>query len=188
MLRGDHTGFARTVDPEATDFGGQADRCYANLQALPLASLAMRYVSEDLAALTPARRDRLGGSRAWVAMVEVSWRLRGYDAQPVRVVVPMTLVTRGGPTYLAGLSDRAVPGQRRPVWMLGKLRVKTGDHSLVVSLDPDADLAEYARLADDGVDAVTRVWGRNWRRRGGLRACRREPDGVGARGRPRSYD
>jgi hypothetical protein len=165
VLGGDRGVFDTAVDPTATAFAAQARQMYDNLRALPVASLVLRYVNDDPDGLTAARRQQLGGSEAWVANVEVSWRLKDYDQQPVRLTVPMTLVTRAGTTYVASFSDGAGPGQRRPFWMLGEFRVHEGDRSLIVSTDPKADLASYARIVDQAIEDVTAIWGGKWSRR-----------------------
>ncbi len=161
---GDQAAFAGVLDPDATGFGPEAQQVFENLRALPLASIVMRYVSDDPDQLSTQRRKEIGGQEAWLAQVEVSWRLKDFDPQPVRLMVPMTLVTRNGSTYLSSLSDQVRPGQRRPVWLLGKIRVVRGERSLVVSLDPEADLTAYARTVDTAIESVTDVWGPKWRR------------------------
>jgi hypothetical protein len=161
---GDRAAFTGIVDPDATTFAPEAQQVFENLQALPLASIVMRYVSDNPDQLPADRRREIGGQEAWLAQVEVSWRLTDFDPQPVRLTVPMTLVTRDGSTYLSSLSDQVRPGQRRPFWLLGKIRAVRGERSLVVSLDPKADLAAYARTVDSAIESVTDVWGPNWRR------------------------
>jgi hypothetical protein len=161
ILSGDRSGYNAVIDPEAGDFAAKAKQVYDNLRALPVASLAMRYVTDE--ALPADRRGQLGGT-AWVAQVEVSWRLREYDEQPVRITVPMTLVTRSDKTYLASFSDPAGQLRRRPFWLLGRLRIAHGERSLVVSTDPAADVREYARVVDRAIADVSSVWGSTWRR------------------------
>lgn len=164
VLKGDPKKFASTVDPTAAAFAAQARQAYANLRALPVEKLVFRYVNDDLTALPAARRQQLGGTQAWIAQVEVSWRLREFDEQPVRLTVPMTMVTRGAATYLTSFSDDIGPGRRRPFWMLGAFRVHRGEHSLVVSTNPKVNLPEYAGLLDRAIEDVSKIWGPKWSR------------------------
>jgi hypothetical protein len=157
--------FMSTIDPQATAFDGQARTVYANLGKLPLATFQLRYVGDDPGALEPDRKNALGGSESWLAQVEVSWQLTGYDAKPARETLPVTFVTRDGTTYAASFSERFVAGQRRPIWALGAIDVAKGTHSLVISLNSQANADDYASVADKAVDSVSKVWGKNWRQK-----------------------
>ena len=154
-----------TVDPKATAFRDSARTIFANLEKLPLGTFQLRYVSDDIGALTPDRQAQLGGTQSWLAQVEVSWQLTGYDAKPARETLPVTFVTRDGTTYAASFSERFATGQRRPIWALGPVDVAKGRHSLVISLDGEADAESYVPVTDRAVDSVTKVWGRNWRQK-----------------------
>lgn len=159
------SGFLETIDPQTKTFDEQARTVFANLGKLPLATFQLRYVSDDPAALTPERQKELDGAEAWLAQVEVSWQLSGYDSKPARETLPVTFVTRDGETYAASFSERFVAGQRRPIWALGSIDVAKGEHSLVISLDSKADPEDYAAVTDRAVDSVTKVWGGNWRQK-----------------------
>jgi hypothetical protein len=159
------SAFLDTVDPKATAFRDSARTIFANLEKLPLGTFQLRYVSDDIGALTPDRQAQLGGTQSWLAQVEVSWQLTGYDAKPARETLPVTFVTRDGTTYAASFSERFATGQRRPIWALGPVDVAKGRHSLVISLDGEADAESYVPVTDRAVDSVTKVWGRNWRRK-----------------------
>ena len=162
---GNRTAFLSAIDPQAETFDDQARMTFANLRKLPLATFQLRYVSDDPGALSPDRRNVLGGSASWLAQVEVSWQLTAFDARPARETLPVTFVTRGATTYAASFSERFVAGQRRPIWALGTIEVARGDHSLVISLDPKSDPDEYAAVTDRAVGSVSKVWGRNWRQK-----------------------
>lgn len=163
---GDRSDYDALIDPGSEKFTPKAVQVYKNLRALPIATLSMRYVDDG--SLSLERRKQLGGGSAWVAEVEVAWRLRDYDRQAVRMIVPVTLVTRNGSTYIASFSDRV--GQnparwKRPFWSLGSLRVAKGERSLVVSSDPDVDVEAYARVVDKAIDDVSKIWKASWSRR-----------------------
>ncbi|MGC4944197.1 hypothetical protein [Kribbella sp. DT2] len=166
-VRGENrTEFLATIDPQAKSFDEQARTIYSNLGKLPLATFQLRYVSDDPAALEPDRTRQLGGTESWLAQVEVSWQLTGYDAKPARETLPVTFVTRDdGTTYASSFSERFVAGQRRPIWALGSIDVAKSEHSLVISLDSQANADDYAEVTDRAVDSVSKVWGRNWRQK-----------------------
>lgn len=159
------TEFLDTIDPKASAFRTSARTIFSNLSTLPLGTFQLRYVSDDTGALTPARTTELGGTQSWLAQVEVSWQLSGYDVKPARETLPVTFVTRDGTTYAASFSERFAAGQRRPVWALGPVDVAKGKHSLVVSLDSEAEAKSYVAVADKAVESVSKVWGKNWRQK-----------------------
>jgi hypothetical protein len=159
------TEFLDTIDPKAAEFRASARTIFANLSTLPIDNFQLRYVSDDTGALTPDRQAELGGSQAWLAQVEVSWQLAGFDAKPARETLPVTFVTRDGTTYAASFSERFVAGQRRPIWALGPIDVAKGEHSLVISLDSESDAKSYVPVADRAVESVTKVWGKDWRQK-----------------------
>ncbi|MET9272827.1 hypothetical protein [Kribbella sp. NPDC003557] len=161
----DRTEFLNTIDPKATQFRASARTIYSNLTTLPLGTFQLRYVSDDAAALTPDRQAELGGTQSWLAQVEVSWQLAGYDVKPARETLPVTFVTRDGKTYAASFSERFVAGQRRPVWALGPIELAKGEHSLVISLESEAEARSYVSVADKAVESVTKVWGKGWRQK-----------------------
>lgn len=163
VLAGNKPAFDATLDEQA-DRGTR--RLFTNLGRLPLATLDLRYVGDDDSALTPQRRTALGGNDAWVAQVEVSWRLRDIDPKPARVNMPVTLVSRGPKTYVVSITGSRVVGERVPAWLLGDLKVAKGSRSLVIAIDQDGDqAATYADVLDRAISDVTAVWGRDWRRR-----------------------
>jgi hypothetical protein len=161
----DRTEFLNTIDPKATQFRASARTIFSNLSTLPLGTFQLRYVSDDAAALTPDRQAELGGTQSWLAQVEVSWQLSGYDVKPARETLPVTFVTRDGKTYAASFSERFVAGQRRPVWALGPIDLAKGEHSLVISLDSESEARSYVSVADKAVESVTKVWGKGWRQK-----------------------
>jgi hypothetical protein len=159
------SSFLDTIDPKAKDFDQQARTIYSNLGKLPLATFQLRYVSDDAGALPPDRQSELGGSESWLAQVEVSWQLAGFDLKPAREILPVTFVTRDGTTYATSFSERFAAGQRRPIWALGGIEVAKGEHSLVISLDSQSDADDYATVTDHAVESVTKVWGKNWKQK-----------------------
>ncbi|HET6737389.1 MAG TPA: hypothetical protein VFH76_00590 [Kribbella sp.] len=165
----DRTEFLNAIDPKTPAFRTSARTIFSNLSALPLGTFQLRYVSDDEGALTPDRQAQLGGTQSWLAQVEVSWQLSGFDVTPARETLPVTFVTRDGKTYAASFSERFAAGQRRPVWAFGAIEIAKGEHSLVVSLDAGSDAKSEARsyvsVADKAVESVSKVWGKKWRQK-----------------------
>lgn len=161
----DRGEFLNTIDPKAAAFRTSARTIFSNLTALPLGTFQLRYVSDDVGALTPDRQAELGGTQSWLAQVEVSWQLAGYDVKAARETLPVTFVTRDGKTYAASFSERFAAGQRKPVWALGALELAKGKHSLVISLESEAEARSYVPVADKAVESVSKVWGRSWRQK-----------------------
>ncbi|MEU4197441.1 hypothetical protein AB0E69_36475 [Kribbella sp. NPDC026611] len=159
------TEFMDVIDPKAAAFRTSARTIFSNLSTLPISSFQLRYVSDDTGALTPDRQAELGGTQAWLAQVEVSWQLSGFDVKPARETLPVTFVTRDGATYAASFSERFVAGQRRPIWALGQIDVAKGEHSLVISLGSESEARSYVSVADKAVESLTKVWGKNWRQK-----------------------
>ncbi|MFD7158518.1 hypothetical protein ACFV9C_28240 [Kribbella sp. NPDC059898] len=157
--------FLNAVDPQSTAFQANARMMFGNLSTLPISGFQLRYVSDDSTGLTPDRKLELGGTQAWLAQVEVSWQLSGFDLTPARETLPVTFVTRDGTTYAASFSERFAAGQRRPIWALGPLELSKGKRSLVIGLGSEADTKSYVSVADKAVESVSKVWGKKWRQK-----------------------
>ncbi|HZX07838.1 hypothetical protein [Kribbella sp.] len=157
--------FLNTIDPQSTAFQVSARMIFGNLSTLPLGTFQLRYVSDDTNGLTPDRKLELGGTQAWLAQVEVSWQLSGYDVTPARETLPVTFVTRDGKTYAASFSERYAAGQRKPIWALGPIELAKGKRSLVIGLGSKADAKSYVSVADKAVESVSKVWGKKWRQK-----------------------
>lgn len=140
LLDRDEGAFLAGVAPAARPAQRQVFR---NLAEVPLASWSY------------AVRSRTGDT----AMVELRYRLKGYDTAPVSVASTLTL-TDGA--LIAG--QRNDPPQ---LWDQGPVRAVRGAHSLVLGVvgEDRTALRAYAADADRAVPAVSRVWGSAWPRR-----------------------
>jgi hypothetical protein len=67
---------------------------FANVRALRIEDLSLRYVDEDAGRLSPAQERRAGG-QAWVGDVQLGWRLGGYDRADSHVETTMTFARTG---------------------------------------------------------------------------------------------
>jgi hypothetical protein len=126
---------------------------YANVRRLRIADLEMRYVDEDAGALSTARQRALGGG-AWVGDVQLSWRLKGYDAGESRMEVALTLVQT--PSGAAFVSARTGSSEAAPLWLLSRVAVERSGRTLVMATDP-ADLPRFSALARRAVSDVDKV-------------------------------
>ncbi|MFC7216747.1 hypothetical protein ACFQLX_00955 [Streptomyces polyrhachis] len=157
LLARDEAGFLGGVDPRARGYRAREAALFRNLAEVPLASWHYRLTA-------PPRPDTGGRARA---RVEVGYRLRGYDAAPVRVAQQLLLTERGGRWYVTGTA----PGGegRGQLWDQGPVLVERGPRSLVLGVGRGAAdrarLREIGRVADRSVPAVERAWDGRWGRR-----------------------
>ena len=98
--------------------------------------------------------DSAGGiddAGRWPAVVETTWRFRGFDRVAARAEVEFQMVAEAGRTAIAGVGGET---GRTPVWLSGPLQVRRGQSTLVLAAE---DPARYARLATVAVPAVREV-------------------------------
>ena len=125
-----------------------------NVRAMGVTDLSMRYVDEDDGRLTDEQQRRYG-DRAWVADVQLGWRVDGFDVHDSHREVPITLLeTRGGGATF--LSSRADVGDATPLWMLQRVDVRRTGRSLV-AVAGDGSAARFSGLADQAVADVRKV-------------------------------
>lgn len=131
-----------------------------NVRAMGVTDLSMRYVDEDDGRLTAGQQRRFG-DRAWVADVQLAWRVDGFDVHDSRLEVPVTLLeTRRGAAFV---STRADVGGATPLWMLQRVDVRRTGRALV-ALAGNGSAQRFSGLADQAVVDVRKVLP-NWRGR-----------------------
>jgi hypothetical protein len=159
VLGHDADAFAATADPNGPRFRAAQRRVIGNLADVPLAAWSYRLIRTDAFPLPPVAGD--GGAARTAAEVELRYRLRGYDAQPVVSTSYLTLTRRAGHWYVAADDEGAAAGKRSAVqlWDQGKVTVVRGEHSLVLGLGDAAALRGYAEDADRAVPQVRAAWG-----------------------------
>ncbi|MGZ4748642.1 MAG: hypothetical protein ACXVYY_16330 [Oryzihumus sp.] len=129
-----------------------------NVRALRITDLSLRYVDEQAGRLRAADRRRYGG-RAWVADVQLGWKMAGTDRHAASLETTLTLLrTRTGAAFV---SSRGSYGDHTPLWMLDQLRVRRTARTVVMAA-PHAPLRRFAGLADRAVVDVDKVLPR-WR-------------------------
>jgi hypothetical protein len=156
VLRRDRDALAATVLPGATGLLTRQLAWLGDLAQVPLAGWAYRLVALDAYPLPPA----LGTGERRAAQVRLSYRLAGFDSQPVTADQYLTFERSGSHWYLG--SDTDHPGGDTELWDLGPVTAVHGRSSLVLGLDPAARLRPFAALADRAVPAVSAVWGDDW--------------------------
>lgn len=128
-------------------------RIRENVREVGVSDLGFRLVEADPGRVRAEDRRELGDG-AWVADVEVSWRIAGYDVETSRMEVALTLVdTPDGVAFGSAVGDYGSPV---PLWLLEDLAVAQSRRALVAVADPDA-LDRYAVLADRAVREVRAV-------------------------------
>jgi len=124
-----------------------------NVRALGVTDLSMRYVDEDDGRLSTGQQRRFG-DRAWVADVQLTWRVGGFHVPDSRLEVPVTLLeTRRGAAFL---STRADVGGATPLWMLQRVDVRRTERALV-ALAGNGSPQRFSGLADQAVVDVRKV-------------------------------
>jgi hypothetical protein len=124
-----------------------------NVRAMRLTDLSMRYVEDGTDQLSAGQRRALG-PHAWVATVQVSWRVGGYDVHRSTREVALTLRDTG--TRELFVTARRGYGDPSPLWLLERLQVRRTRRSLVAVAAPGGT-ARFAGLADRAVADVRRV-------------------------------
>ncbi|MFI7100477.1 hypothetical protein ACIBK8_14070 [Streptomyces sp. NPDC050161] len=155
----DEAAFLASVDPRPSGYRDRQRRMFGNLAGLPLTGWRYELVATDAFPLPPGDGERLA------AKVELSYRLKGYDAEPVTSVQYLTLTRRGGGWRISSDTDATAAGHTgtRQLWDQGPVRVVRGRHSLVLggAADPDR-LRDLAKRADAAVPAVSSAWKGAW--------------------------
>ena len=100
-----------------------------NARALSVEDFSMRYVDE----VSP-----VNAAGEWDAAVDLTWRFRDYDDEPVHLEMQMGFVQVSDQTLITSLGG----GDRRsPLWLSGPVEVRSAKNSLVLA-------AEETQVAD----------------------------------------
>ncbi len=126
---------------------------YDNVHALSITDLSLRYVDTNADAVRPRIRDRLG-ERAWVADVQLRWRISTYDPSPSRLETTLTLATT--PRGARFVTARGDYGDAVPLWLQHRLYVGHADRWLVMTTHRD-QVARFSGLAAHAVTDVDKV-------------------------------
>lgn len=127
----------------------------SNIRTLRITDLSLRYEGQDAGRVLPAQQRSLGGG-AWVANVQISWRLRGFDAHDSHLESTLTLVRRGN--NAAFVSARGNYGNAAPLWVLERVSALRSRRALVITTIHDR-AADFEALANQAVIDVRKVLG-----------------------------
>ncbi len=148
--RGDVEALAAPGDADAA---AELATLRANVRTLGITDLSLRYVAEDGGSLTDDQERRFG-DRAWTGDVQLSWRIRGFDAHDGSQEVGLTFAeTDKGVAFVSARGDS---GDATPLWLLDRVEVKRSPRSMVVTAGTGAP-ARFSRLADRAVTDVRKV-------------------------------
>jgi hypothetical protein len=160
VLARDGSGWLATVDPGDKVFRARQQAEFANFALLPLSRWQYSVVGPG-PTLSATRQAALGPD-AWVAQVDLGYRLGPADRTDVHSTQYLTLVERDGTWLIAGDSDGHTSTE---IWDLGRLTVLTGKSSVVIGVGPRSGLEGYVAQADAAVTRVSGIWGTAWPRR-----------------------
>jgi hypothetical protein len=164
VLRRDRAALAATVLPGDQGLRASQADWLGNLAQVPLASWEYRLTALDAFPLPPALTA--GSAERMAAQVQLSYRLAGFDSEPVTATQYLTF-TRTGPAadgwYLS--SDTDHPGGDVQLWDLGPVTAVHGRHCLVLGLPGSGPLQPFADEGDHAVPAVNALWGDGWGQR-----------------------
>jgi hypothetical protein len=159
VLRRDGRAFLGAVDPAARGFRATERRRFGNMAEVPFAQWGYRIRGIE----------QRGPHRAG-AQVELRYRIRGYDTEPITAPEYLTFTEHHGRWRLDGqavTTDGTAGGApaAAQLWDFGPVHAVHGRHSLVLGLGDRAALRGYAADADRAVPAVDAVWPGRWSRR-----------------------
>jgi hypothetical protein len=124
-----------------------------NVRALGLTDLSMRFVEDGTDQLSASQRRALG-PQVWVARVQLTWRVGGFDEHRASREVALTLRDSG--SHERFVTARRGYGDPSPLWLLERLQVRRSARSLV-AVAAGGGPARFAGLADRAVADVRRV-------------------------------
>jgi hypothetical protein len=146
---GDRAGFLALTEPDNQRCKTQLRYVFANLQRLDVTHFAARYRGGGAGRSNP-------GDGSWVAGVDMSWRLAGFDTRPVTQQSSLTFAAHDGRTYLERIG---LPTDNRwPLWALGPLTVLRRSGAVVVAVGKDRARTTIAGAAR-AIETVRRVIG-----------------------------
>ncbi len=161
LAAGDKAAFLATVDPQAEAFRAVQAEWFDNLSDVPFSTWTLELGDRGLLRLSEARATLLG-SAAFVAPVDVSYQVDGYDHGAQHYDELLTFVPRAGRWYVNSNLDVKPAQSHRELWDVGRVRVVKAKYGLVMGLGSEKDLEAFAREVDRAVPRVDAVWGHSW--------------------------
>lgn len=148
LAEGVRTGAVATAPPAL-------EAVVHSAHVLRVRGLRLQYVDANLGALTAADQRRFG-SHAWVASVQVRYRLP-FDTGPTHMTTAFVFDPRPGGTSVVSIGGY---GERSPLWMRGPAEVRRTDRVVVVAAGtaPAGRYLALGRKALSDVHAVLPGW------------------------------
>lgn len=125
-----------------------------------LSGIATNASSLDLRDVTARYVDQVGTVRAdgaWSGVVEMTWRLGGFDRAPARADVVVRFASNDDALAIAGFGGSGQSGTRTPLWLRGKLAVARSDDYLVLVDGEQRETDDVAERVARGIPVVTKV-------------------------------
>jgi hypothetical protein len=165
VLAKDRAGWLSAVDPRERGYLARQRIAFAGLRKLPVGR--WDYTVLSVGPALPAQTQRRLGPDAWVARVEMRYRLEGYDTADIRRDQYLTVVSTPAGWRVAGDDhvDTADHRTARDIWDFGAVQVVRGKRSLVIGRRPPERLQGYVADGDASVRRVAGVWPDGWGRR-----------------------
>lgn len=126
----------------------------SNVEALDLVDVGLRFV-EERSTVVPQADDEFGPG-AWIATVQVTYRLRGWDERVTEVETPVVFEPAGGRQLIAAFGGT---DGRTPLWLTGPVTgVASGRTLVIASGDSGPRYSQLARRALADVAKVLPAW------------------------------
>ncbi|NYE38904.1 hypothetical protein F4692_004059 [Nocardioides cavernae] len=122
----------------------------SNARALGLSSVTARYVDQV---------GTVGEDGSWSGVVEVSWQVDGFDAQPARAEVAVSFAPEGDGVAITGFGGEGAG--RVPLWLGGALAVARADGVLAMVHGDQREARAVVERARRGIGVVRQVL-RDW--------------------------
>lgn len=125
-----------------------------------LSGIAATAESLDLVDVTARYVDQVGTVGAdgdWSGVVEMTWRLRGFDAAPARSDVVVRFVPDDDGLAIAGFGAAGSSEGRTPLWLRGELAVARSRDHLVLVDGGQREADEVAQRVARGIPVVRKV-------------------------------
>ena len=159
VLARDAAALLATVDPTVAGVREEQEAWLRALADVPFSSFAYELDPAGGRDVPPVA----GAEETWSPAVRLRYALEGVDREPTVQDAVLVLARRDGAWGVAATSAPGAPDPRANPWDHGRVVVHRGERSLVLGHPGDEDLlGDVARLVDDAVPAVTRVWGEQW--------------------------
>ncbi len=149
----DRETLAALAPDDANESQDQLSGVGANAESLDLVDVTARYVDQV---------GTVGADGAWSGMVEMTWRLRGFDEAPARADVVVRFVPDRDGLAIAGFGASGSAEGRTPLWLRGELSVVRSRDRLVLVDGEQRDAEEVAERVTRGIPVVRKVlpeWG-----------------------------